>query len=202
MDASIHLKNMNPLNKITVMMALSLFWLPVQAELEFSGSYYGVQFSDSRDKFDGNAGTVEQSRGHLKGKYGWIMGDLLALETQLGVTTNSDHKTGILTYGAYARMGKDFGQSKVYGLAGVGGIYAYDDNFDDVSEAGASIGAGLEVFGSKDIAITLEYLRILDKSVSGGDLTFDTLGFGFTYYFTEDTSFFNKNRNKIDNIRD
>ena len=117
------------------------------------------------------------------------------------MTTNSGATQGIATYGAYLRLGKDYGQYKPYGLIGFSGIYAYEDNVDNVSETSGSYGAGLEIFGSKDLAITFEYLRMIDKSVDGGDSTFDAFGAGFTYYFTEDKSYFNKNRNKIRSIR-
>ena len=190
-----------PSSLLLIALLWALSW-SVRAELEFAGTYYGFQFSDSRDIFDPDfGGQVKENRGHLKGKYGWLLNDLWSLETQVGLTTNSSSNRGILTVGAYGRVGKDFGQYKPYGLIGVSGLYAYDDVVDDVSETGGSLGGGLEIFGNKNIAITVEYVRMLDKSVDEGDLTFDTFGIGFTYYFIEDLSYFNKNRNKIQSIR-
>ena len=117
------------------------------------------------------------------------------------LTTNTTTSQGIITYGGYGRVDKDFDGYKIYGLLGFGGIYAYQDDVDDVTESSFSYGAGIEIFGSKSVAITLEYLSVLDKSVDGGDTTFSTFGAGFTYYFIEDKSYFNKNRNKIRSIR-
>jgi len=185
-----------------LLIALTGLSLPVAAEIDLTGLYAGVQFSSSKDQFvPDNGSKVNNNKGHMKAKLGKAINDLVSVEGQLGMTTNSGASQGIATYGAYLRVGKDFGQYKPYGLIGFSGIYAYQDNVDNVSETSGSYGAGLEIFGSKDLAITLEYIRMIDKSVDGGDLTFDTFGAGFTFYFTEDKSYFNKNRNKIRSIR-
>jgi len=185
-----------------LLIALTGLSLPVSAEIDMTGLYAGVQFSTSKDQFLPDTGpTVNNNKGHLKAKLGTAINDLVSVEGQFGMTTNSGATQGIATYGAYLRVGKDYGQYKPYGLIGFSGIYAYQDNADNVSEASGSYGAGLEIFGSKDLAITFEYIRMIDKSIDGGDLTFDTFGAGFTFYFTEDKSYFNKNRNKIRSIR-
>ncbi len=175
---------------------------PAYAELDLTGLYTGLQYSDSQDKFEPDSGSeVKENRGHIKLKVGKKLNPYVAAEGQLGMTTNSTSSRGILTYGGYARLEKDYGQYKFYGLLGFGGVHAYEDNVDDVNESSFSYGAGLEIFGNKHMAITLEYVSLLDTSVNGGDLTFDTIGAGFTYYFIEDKSYFNRNRNKIQSIR-
>ena len=174
---------------------------PVFAELDLTGIYYGIQFADSRDQFEDSSGKTTENRGHIKLKVGKILNEHVSLEGQLGGTTNTSTSQGILTYGGYARVDKDFDGYKLYGLLGFGGIHAFQDNVGDVTESSFSYGAGLEIFGSKHIAITLELVSILDKSVNGGDSTFSTIGAGFTYYFIEDKSYFNRNRNKIRSIR-
>jgi hypothetical protein len=171
------------------------------AEINWSGTYAGAMYSSSKLEAKASGSSASQSWGHAKLKLGKIINDYVSVEGQLGMTTNSDTNHGNLTVGIYARVGKDFGQYKLYGLAGLGGYHSYADGFDSVNESDFSYGVGLEIFGSKDTAITLEYVTIVDKSVDDVDLTFDTLGLGFTYYFTEDTSYFNKNRNKIRSIR-
>jgi opacity protein-like surface antigen len=189
-----------PLIVLPIVLLVTSF--SAQAEIDLSGTYTGVQFADNTDRFVDSSGiATEYNHGHIKAKYGWILNDSLSFEGHLGITSNSDERAGILTYGAYIRPNIDFGKFKLYGLLGLGGTYNYDDKLKDHSESGGSYGVGVEIFGSKDLAITLEYVSILDKSVNGGDLTFDTLGIGFTYYFTEDKSYFNKNRNKIKSIR-
>ncbi len=183
--------------------------MPVQAEVELTGMYGGMYFSESEDEFEPDTGSkVKQSRGHIKGKFGKTLNEFLAVEGQLGVTTSSDDNKGIYTLSAFLRADKDFGQYKIYGLLGYSGIYAYEDDFEDVDESSASYGIGLDIFGSKDMAITIEYVNLIDTSVDGadanfgeGNLSFDTIGIGFTYYFSDETSRFIKNRDKIRSIR-
>lgn len=186
---------------LILLIALSAASTPALAEFDFSGLYSGLQYSSSEFKATSSTSTSTVSNGHIKAKLGNIINDNLSFEGQFGLTTNSNDKLGTLTYGAYLRAGKDFGQYKPYGLIGFSGYYSYDDVADSDTQAGGSLGVGLEIFGAKDLSITVEYLRMIDKTIDGSDVTFDTVGVGFTYYFTEDKSYFNKNRNKIRSIR-
>lgn len=172
------------------------------AEIDLTGLYSSAIFSNASYDLNLNGGgKVTESWGHFKAKLGKSLNEYIDVEGQLGLTSNTGKRHGVITYGAYLRIGKDFGQYKPYGLVGVSGFHLYQDGINDETEAGFSYGAGIEIFGSKDLTVTLEYLRLMDKSVDSGDLTFDTVGIGFTYYFTEDKSYFNKNRNKIRSIR-
>lgn len=185
---------------LTLPLALLMLSFSVQAEVGLSGTYFGLQFADATMTTENSIETTKISYGHLKAKYGWVMNEIVSLEGQLGFTNNPEDTDSLMVYGAYLRAGKDFGGYKLYGLLGVGGIYTYEaDNKE--SESSGSYGVGLEIFGSPDVAITLEYLTVLDKSVDAGDLTLGSLGFGFTYYFSEEKSYFDKNRNKIKSIR-
>jgi hypothetical protein len=183
---------------------------PAQAEISLTGLYGGFFLSDSTDEFtpEGGGDRVSQNRGLAKIKLGKELSDILAVEGQFGLTSSSDDKKAISIFGAYLRAGKDFGKVKIYGLLGFGSIYAYEDGFENVSESGGSYGVGIEIFGSKDLAITIEYIDLIDKSVDGGDpafgkgdLKFDITSIGFTYYFSEENSQFAKNRDKIRSIR-
>lgn len=194
-----------PIQKFLTFAALTVstaFSVNAYAEMDLSGLYSGFIFSNSQfeSKTPGFSKTT-QDWGHGKVKIGKILNEYTSVEGQFGMTTNSDADHGNLTYGIYLRAGKDFDQYKLYGLAGLGGFHSYADGLDNVSENGFSYGVGIEIFGSKDLTVTLEYVSLVDKSVDGADIVFDTLGLGFTYYFTEDTSYFNKNRNKIRSIR-
>ncbi len=173
---------------------------PASAEIDLTGLYSGLQYSSTEFKADDSGSTESASNGHIKTKLGKFINENLSVEGQLGLTTNSNDKQGALTYGVYLRAGKDFGQYKPYGLIGLSGYYSYVGDFSQ-SEAGGSLGAGVEIFGSKEISVTFEFLRLIDKTIDGTDVTFDTFGLGFTYYFTEESSYFNKNRNKIRSIR-
>ena len=180
-----------------------LFTVPgAQAELELTGWYTGFMYSDSSEELDLNGGgTRSLNKGHLKVKAGKTLREYLSVEGHLGMTTNTGDKRGRFTYGLYLRADKDFGRYRLYGLLGASGFYDYHDVEEDVSESGASWGAGVEIFGSKNVALSLEYLRMIDKSVDEGDYLYDSLGVGFSYYFTDDTSYFSRNRNKIKSIR-
>jgi hypothetical protein len=189
-----------PFRFSTLAFALIMVSFSANAENVLTGTYYGLQFANSQSRLENSVSTTDTNYGHIKGKFGWVMNDILSLEGHLGFTNNSDDIEKLMVYGAYLRAGKNFGDYKLYGLIGLGGIYSYDTK-DKESESGGSYGLGLEVFGSKKIAITLEYLIVLDKSIDAGDLTFDSIGIGYSYYFTDDTSYFNKNRNKVKSIR-
>jgi len=173
---------------------------PAYAEIDFSGMYAGLHYSDSAFESKQDS-SVNDNWGHIKGKLGKILNEDFSVEGQFGMTTNSDDEKGIATYGVYLRGGKDFGEYKPYGLLGLSGYHAYQDGFDSVSESSGSYGLGLEIFGSKNVAVTFEYIRMIDKEIDNEDITFDTVGLGFTYYFVEDKSYFNKNRNKVRSIR-
>ena len=198
-----------PFMRIVLLGIFVLSCNSAQAEIEWTGWYSGLYYSSSRDEFEPDVGVSNnETRGHLKIKLGKYLNKYISLEGQLGGTTNSDVNSGISTHGAYFRVNQSFGKYTLYGLLGLGGIYSYDDELENISEFGGSYGIGLEIFGSKDLSVTFEYLTILDKSVNGdnptfgsGDLKFDTIGIGFTYYFNDEKSAFIKNRNKIRSIR-
>ncbi len=169
------------------------------AEINLTGDYYGLQFASSTYNLKANTGNdVSQSWGQIKGKYGVALNEVVSIEGQLGLITRSNSDHGVVSYGGYLRADKDIDKYKFYALMGFGGMYLYDEVVDDQSESGLSYGVGVEIFGSKDLTLTLEYLSIVDKSVDNGDLSFDTIGLGFTYYFSE-ASFFDKY--KIRSIR-
>ncbi len=198
---------------LTLMIYSSSF--SANAEIDFSGTYVSLIFSDSAAKFTSSGGSDEFNSGHIKGKIGWILNDVISVEGQFGgCPYNPDGIwfRDVFTYGAYIRASKDLGQYKFYGLLGLTDVRyrsAFGDktsisglNYVKDSESGGSYGVGVEIFGAKNLAVTFEYLMLLDKSIDNNlDVAFDTIGLGFTYYFTEDKSYFNKNRNKIKSIR-
>lgn len=173
------------------------------AETKLSGTYAGGGYSSSDQSFKltGNP-TFKRSRGHLKLKYGMNLNEYLDAEGQLGATSDIGSDEGIVTYGAYLRFFKDFEDRsyRAYGMLGVSGTEDFND-VTKLSESGLSYGFGFEIFGSKNIAIGIEVLRLYETSFQGGDLSTDTLSLGVTYYFTEETSVFDRNRDKIKSIR-
>ena len=189
-------------SRLLVALPLLFTLSSAQAELELNGWYTGFMYSDSSEKLDQNGGgTQAVSKGHLKLKSGKALNEYLSVEGQLGMAAGTGRKRGRFSYGLYLRPYMDFGSYRLYGLLGATGFYDYDDRQDNVSESGASWGIGIEVFGNKNAAISLEYLHMIDKTISQGDYVYESLGLGLSYYFMEDSSYFSRNRNRIESIR-
>ena len=176
---------------------------PLSAEPRLTGTYLGGFYSNSDQNFEspGNP-TFSRSRGHLKLKLGTALNEYIDVEGQLGATSDSGSDEGIVTYGGYLRFYKDFDGRKyrAYGIAGFSGTEDLND-ITDLSESGLSYGFGFEIFGSKDLSIGIELMRLYDTSFQTGELSSDLLGIGVTYYFMEEGSVFDRNRDKIDSIR-
>ena len=193
-----------PLTYLFLLLSMLGIALPAAAELELTGKYYGIQFTNGDYELDIDnpvATDFKESWNFIDAKYGSQLNDLVSVEGRLGVSNNLGKDHGIVTLGGYLRIGKNLGRYRPYGLIGGSGIFIYEEGLDDYDESSFSYGAGIEIFGSPNVALTFEWLRGIDKSVDDGDLTFDSVGFGFNYYFSEESSIFNKNRNKIRSIR-
>jgi hypothetical protein len=179
-----------PASKFAVLTLLVAFTITVPtqvlAELELTGRYLGFQFGNMKVDVNGDDGDdFETSTGNIKGIFGGAFTDYLALEGQLGVNINSGSDEGAFNYGLYLKLGKKLGQYKPYLLLGASGYYLYSDTYEDEMLTDASWGAGLELFGTKDLSITFEYLNLINTEVDGLDYKIEIVGIGFTYYFTE-----------------
>jgi hypothetical protein len=176
---------------------------PVIAELEMTGYYYGVNFaSGSFDKdFSGGTTDISESWGLLQGKFGKTINDTLSIEAQLGVSTNLSKAHGVSFLSTFLKVGRSFEDYTLYGLLGGTASRMYEDGYDTQHYSGFSYGAGIELFGSKAVSISLEIQRLLHITDNGADVNFDVSSLGFTYYFLADKSKFNKNRNAIRSIR-
>jgi|GEM_PF-819862 len=173
------------------------------AEPKLTGTYFGGFYSNSDQSLDvPGAATFNRSRGHLKFKMGMALNEYIDLEGQLGATSDTGSNEGIITYGAYARLYKDFDNRayRAYGLVGVSGTEDMN-SITDLSENGLSYGFGFEIFGSKNLSIGIEMIRMYDTSFNTGELSSDLVGLGVTYYLMEEGSIFDRNRDKIDSIR-
>jgi hypothetical protein len=176
-----------PVSKFSMLTLLVAFAItvptPALAELELTGRYLGFQFGNLKvNSGDGS----EYSSGNIKGIFGGAITDYLALEGHLGVDTDSGSDAASFNYGLYLKLGKKFGHYKPYLLLGASGSYLYSDTYGDESRNGdPSWGVGVELFGTKDLAITFEYLNIVDKEIDGLDYTMELFSIGFTYYFTK-----------------
>lgn len=191
-------------NKLQWLLALLfLFIMPyANAEYDLTGMYYGVQYSAATSKYELSTGDVNTNYGHLKLKVGKVIKDDYFVEGHVGTVTTSNLDSGVLTYGAYLRANKDIEEYKLYGVLGLGGILNYESENDDNYSSNASWGFGVEVKANKNMSLTFEYLTVVNSSLNDNPYKFETLGFGYTYYFHEEKSFFKKNRKSIKNIRD
>jgi hypothetical protein len=179
-----------PVSKFSMLTLLVAFAITVPtqvlAELELTGRYLGFQFGNMKVNVKDDSGDDNKtSTGNIKGIFGSAITDYLALEGQLGVNTDSGSKDGGFNYGLYLKLGKKIGQYKPYLLLGASGYYLYSDAFDDETLTDTSWGAGLELYGTKDLSITFEYLNLIDKEINGFDYKIESFGIGFTYYFTD-----------------
>ena len=180
------------------------------AEKELTGSYMGILFSNTSENFDPDTGSaITEKTGHIKFKLGTQLNEWATVEAQGGFTTDSDEKQGLATLGGYLRYDHKLDGISIFGLLGLGVVASYHDDLDNVNESGLSWGLGIEVYGSKDLSLTLEYISLIDISVEDddpefgpGDLIFEMIGIGLTYHFSEETSPFVKNQNGFKTIRD
>ena len=170
--------------------------------IQKTGNYFGVHYSDSLDTIESDSDTEETNRGHLKVKYGTYLNDFVSIEGHAGYVTSSTADAGLLTFSGLFRAEKKFEQTSIYGLFGASAVYAYNDDNGNADESSISYGFGVEVFGSEYTAITLEYVSLIDVELDdGSDFSFETLGIGFTYYFSNYESKFNKNGSRVGLIR-
>jgi hypothetical protein len=168
-----------------------------------TGTYFGVHYAHSLDQITSNGNTEKVGRGYMKLKVGKYLNDKISMEGHGGYVTSSTAEAGIFSIGAMARVEKRFEQSRIYGLLGASLLCAYNKDTSDANESSISWGAGIEIFADPFSAITLEYISMINTELdNGSDFTFDTLGIGFTYYFSSNKSRFNKNGSWVGLIRE
>lgn len=195
-----------PLSRFAILALLVAIAITVPrsvfAQVDLTGRYLGFQFGNMKVNVKGGFGSdVETSTGNIKGVFGSAITDYLALEGQLGVNTESNTDAAAFNYGLYLKLGKKFGQYKPYLLLGGSGYYVYTSKYDDSSFSDVSYGAGLELYGTKDLAITLEYMNLIDKEIDGFDYKIETYSIGFTYYFTQSGTRADPGRYQFSNSR-
>jgi hypothetical protein len=176
---------------------------PAIAELELTGYYLGGEFTNGSYKKDFSDSTtdISESWGFLQGKFGKKINETLSVEAQLGISSNLTSDHGVYFLSTFLKVGRSFEGYTLYGLLGGTTSHIYEAGYDTDNYSGFSYGAGIEIFGSKDVSISLEYQSLLNITDNGADVKFDVTSLGFTYYFSDEKSKFNKNRNKIRSIR-
>ncbi|MEM7564609.1 MAG: outer membrane beta-barrel protein [Pseudomonadota bacterium] len=175
---------------------------------ERTGWYTSVMYLNANEEVD----SLEEDRGSTALKIGRVMSDKYSLEAHGSIVNSSDTDDGIFTVSGFARYGvvdDDYsyfglaGKYAFYGIAGLSIIRSYSTSDSDITESSLSFGAGVDIFGSPNLGITLEYIYMIDAEIDDGrDLEYQTLGIGLTYYFVRENNRFNRNRRGLDNIRE
>ena len=158
---------------------------------ERTGAYASLMYLGANEKVD----SFDENRGSTAIRIGKVMNDSYSLEAHGSVVNSSDTDDGIFTVGGFARIEKAEEKYTYYGLLGVSTIRSYSTSLDDITETSLSYGFGIDVYGSPNLAITLEYVHMIDAELdSGQDLTYQSFGIGLSYRFVEDKNNFNKSR--------
>lgn len=161
-----------------------------RADLILTDNYYSLQYASFVVDSGSSSGLFKYSLGHK-------FTDTWATEVQIGIAPSPENADQVLVYGAYLRANIEFDEVSIYGLLGYAGSYAYDDTFGNSSEESVSFGAGVELYADKSFSLTAEYLQLLYTD----DNKAYSFGLGYTYYFYDDDSRFNKNNQRIKSIR-
>lgn len=170
----------------------------VQAEEVRTGYHFSGLFLNANEEVDDS----KEDRGSLAIKIGKAIDEDLSWEAHASRVNNSDEDNGIFTVGGFLRYDWRFEKYSLYGLGGVSSLYNYVDEGDDINESSVSFGFGIDLFGSPNLAMTFEYVYMINAELDDGeDLTYQTIGLGLTYFFTTDDNRFNKNQGTLKNIR-
>lgn len=142
---------------------------------DFSSLYYGLNFSDGSADVNGGS---DESLGVLSGVLGLRLIDFLGVEVQVG--SGSDDTQSLLSdsevtfAAAMVRAGIQIHDVGIYGL--VGQTFLDTSSRINFSRSGNALGLGLNLFGSKKLAVNFQYLRLGDGALSNASV-------GFQYYF-------------------
>jgi hypothetical protein len=161
------------------LLALLLLLLPGTAVIaDQSRQYFGVVGSDAQ--FDPDKGKTEDL-GDLRVKLGYVVNRFVGVELHMGGAvsgdndTSSDQKLGYVA--PLLRATLPFNRVNLYGLLGLASVRGefagdYDDHYSDIA-----FGAGIELYGTRNTALTFEYMRY------GIDDIYKTMGVGIVHYF-------------------
>jgi len=168
------------LNRI-IGLALILFSInAVQAE---EAHYYiGVDWGDFGYNIENNSTTYDNANGFIL-RLGYDFNNWLAVEGHYAdpddfESSGSGNLSGN-TLGAFARLNLRFKQTTLYAIGG-----AASSSYTGQSEITYAYGAGIDIYGSKDTALTIAYTSYYnDETASSNKIEGDALTFGITHYF-------------------
>ena len=138
-------------------------------------SYFGIFISDAQFDPDKGANTDFVN---LNFKLGYDLSSYLGAELRVGSNATTDNNKVSDTSYAAALVRGDIPLKHVnlYGLVGFGAVTADTPSFDD-SYSDLAYGLGIEMFGTKNTAFSIEYVQY------GVDDIYKTLGVGIVHHF-------------------
>jgi len=140
--------------------------------------YFALSGSDAQ--FDPDGGQSEDA-GNVNAKLGYFINAYVGVELHMGMTVTTEASSvddpGLGYVAPMLRFNLPYERVNVYSLFGLASVRAefpgnYDDSYSDVA-----FGAGIELYGTKRTALSLEYMRY------GMDDTYKTFGLGLVHYF-------------------
>jgi opacity protein-like surface antigen len=176
----------------------ALLAAPVAASAEnvTDDLYWGASLTQLRYSDDRLADTWKPIGGTLK--LGYEATERFAIEGRIGITGEDDRSydsnVGPIEVAlqadyyasVFGRFNVTTGPAKLYLLLGATSVRLSAEATangvsvgDDETESDLSYGVGLDLYGNRHLAVTVEYIRHLDKS----DYYIDAANLGFTYRF-------------------
>jgi hypothetical protein len=148
--------------------------------------YLGIDYGDFGLDIDGSSVSYDNANGYSV-RLGYDFNNWLAVEGHYFApdtfeTTSSSINEDI-SYGlsAFARFNLRFTRTTLYALAGYTQLTQKGSNLD-TSDIG--YGAGLDFYGTKDTALTIQFMKYyVSENASGNDTELTGVTFGFTHYF-------------------
>ncbi len=140
--------------------------------------YFGISGSDAL--FVPENGQKEDL-GNINAKLGYQVNNFVGVELHLGQSISTDSSNVDSPSLGYVspmlRLTLPYDRVNLYSLFGLASVRGdFPGNYDD-SYSDFSMGLGLELYGSKRTALSLEYMRY------GVDDSYKTFGLGVVHYF-------------------
>ncbi len=145
---------------------------------EASRQYFG--FSGSDAQFVPQTGAKEDA-GNVNAKLGYFVNQYMAVELHMGMVVTADSNSvddpSLGYVSPLLRFNLPYERVNLYSLFGLASVRGkFPGNFDD-SYSDIAFGFGMELYGSRTTALTLEYMRY------GVDDSYKTFGLGIVHYF-------------------
>ena len=162
---------------------LGILTTPLSSFAKEARLYLGIDYGDFGYEVTDTGYSPDNANGYIL-RLGYDLNNWLAVEGHYADPEDFEENGSVAItsgagFGAYGRLNLRFKQATLYGLAGATRI-----TFDGESATGLAYGAGLDIYGSRNTALTISYTRYFDdEAPSGADIVVDAFNFGITHYF-------------------